>query len=68
MLRTSGELCLIANLSNARLVQVPRPEGRLIFTQGATADEPRHAMQLDPWAVVWCLSDRLSRARRAGGV
>jgi malto-oligosyltrehalose trehalohydrolase len=53
------ELCLVANLSNAQLVQVRRPEGRIIFAQGATTDEPTHTMQLDPWGVAWCL-------RRAG--
>jgi malto-oligosyltrehalose trehalohydrolase len=50
------ELSLVANLSNARLVQVPRPEGRVIFAQGAITDEVTRTLQLDPWGIAWCLS------------
>jgi malto-oligosyltrehalose trehalohydrolase len=50
------ELCLVANLSHARIIDVPRPEGRLIFAQGMIPLESSHRMQLDPWAVAWCLS------------
>lgn len=52
----SVELCLVANLSNEQLNQIPRPAGEIIFAHGAKADERTHTMQLDPWAVLWCLS------------
>jgi malto-oligosyltrehalose trehalohydrolase len=50
------ELCLVANLGNTRLSQVPRPDGSLIFTQGVVPDVRTQTMQLDPWGVAWCLS------------
>ena len=49
-------LCLVANLGDARLMQITHPEGRLIFAHAATVDEHTQTMQLDPWGVAWCLS------------
>jgi malto-oligosyltrehalose trehalohydrolase len=49
------ELNLFAHLGGARAIQVARPDGSLIFTQGATTDPHTPMMQLEPWAVVWCL-------------
>ena len=51
-----AELYLVANLSNARLSDVPWPEGSVIFAQGAVADESTHTVQLDAWGVACCLS------------
>ncbi len=62
------ESTLVANLSNARLVQVPRPEGRVIFAQGAMADEQTHMMEIDAWGVAWCLSRSSSQAGEPGSI
>jgi malto-oligosyltrehalose trehalohydrolase len=48
-----AQLHLIANLSNARLLQAPRPAGQLIFATGAVPDAD--SVQLDPWGVGWWL-------------
>jgi malto-oligosyltrehalose trehalohydrolase len=58
-------LCLLANLGRER-VEVPRPAGEIIFAQGMKADERTGTLQLDPWAVVWCLS-RPGDLRGTGG-
>ena len=53
------ELSLVANLSGARLDQIPRPAGTQIFAQRAQVDERAHTLQLDAWGIAWCLSGGL---------
>jgi 1,4-alpha-glucan branching enzyme/maltooligosyltrehalose trehalohydrolase len=50
------ELCLVANLGGEKLNDVPRPDGEIIFAQRAQTNKRIRTMQLDSWAVVWCLS------------
>jgi malto-oligosyltrehalose trehalohydrolase len=50
------ELCLLANLGTERVDRIPGPSGRWIFAQGAKADQRTGQLQLDPWAVIWCLN------------
>jgi malto-oligosyltrehalose trehalohydrolase len=54
--RHAVELCLLANLGRARLMEVSRPAGEILFAQGVSVDERAGTMQLDPWSVIWCLS------------
>jgi malto-oligosyltrehalose trehalohydrolase len=53
--KDSVELCLVANLDSAQAIQIRRPVGEIIFEQSTHADEGADPMQLDPWAVAWCL-------------
>lgn len=50
------ELWLLANLSGGQPIRAPRPEGQIIFAEGAKVDDSTRTIELGPWAVVWCLS------------
>ncbi len=58
--RHGVELCLVAHLGGPGVVRVPRPRGKILFTHGVKDDERTQTMQLDAWAVAWCLSPRNS--------